>query len=369
MSETATISHRDPIERYEESARALFDAQRAGDRDALWRAKWMHPRFRNRGVDEVSASTLDLDDARLVVAREHAFESWGDLVAHVTAMGQGGDVADFERAVEAVIAGDAATLRDMLARDPSLARRRSTRRHHATLLHYVAANGVESSRQRTPPNAVEIATILLDAGAEPDALADMYDERCTTMSMLVSSSPPAEAGVQVPLIETLLDRGAALEGPGSKWQSSLVTALVFGFLDAARALVRRGAVADTLPAAAGLGDVEHVVRLLPTASAEERHGALALAAQLGQSDVVRLLLDSREDPDRYNPEGLHAHATPLHHAVWGGHDEVVRLLVERGARLDMQDTLYQGTPLDWAVYGGRETLAEYLRSAAAQRAP
>ena len=48
------------------------------------------------------------------------------------------------------------------------------REHAATLLHYTSANGVEGYRQKTPPNAVEITRALLQAGAQPDALADMY---------------------------------------------------------------------------------------------------------------------------------------------------------------------------------------------------
>ena len=56
-----------------------------------------------------------------------------------------------------------------------LARARSARVHHATLLHYVAANGVEDFRQQSPPNAVTGARRLLEAGAEVDALADTYD--------------------------------------------------------------------------------------------------------------------------------------------------------------------------------------------------
>src|SRR5438876_11410307 len=106
-------------------------------------------------------------------------------------------------------------LRSMLRDDPQLVHARSARRHHATLLHYIAANGVEGVRQKTPPNAVEIARILLDAGAEPDALADMYDNKCTTMSMLVSSANPHIAGLQGALAETLLDLGSELVGPGS----------------------------------------------------------------------------------------------------------------------------------------------------------
>jgi len=81
----------------------------------------------------------------------------------------------------------------------------------------------------------------------------------------------------------------------------------------------------------------------------------------GQARVVRLLLDTGVDPDRYNPEGHHAHSTPLHQAVWGNHFDVVQVLVERGARLDLRDRIYDGTPLDWAVYGERSEIAEYLR--------
>ena len=89
-----------------------------------------------------------------------------------------------------------ATLEHLIARNPRLVHARSTRDHRATLLHYVAANGHEGFRQRTPKNAVAIARILLEAGAEPDALAEMYDHQCTTMEMLVSSVHPHAAGVQ-----------------------------------------------------------------------------------------------------------------------------------------------------------------------------
>jgi len=81
---------------------------------------------------------------------------------------------------------------------------------------------------------------------------------------------------------------------------------------------------------------------------------------------VRLLLDAGEDANRYNPDGFHSHATPLHHAALAGHAEVVRLLVERGARLDIADTIYDGTPLDWAIHGEQAAVAEYLRREAAR---
>ena len=264
--------------------------------------------------------------------------------------------------MEAVIAGDLDTLRPLLREHPELVHARSARPHRATLLHYIAANGVEDDRQKTPPNAVEVALTLLEAGSEVDALADMYGGQYATMSMLVSSYHPAKAGLQVALAETLLDFGASIEGTGDgPWQSPLMTALAFGYGDTAEALARRGARVDTLPAAAGLGRLAEATRLLPAADAESRHRALALAAQHGQVDIVRLLLDAGEDPNRYNPKGNHAHSTPLHQAVLAGHDAVVRVLVERGASLDIEDTLHHGTPLGWAMYAGQKEIEAYLR--------
>jgi ankyrin repeat protein len=182
------------------------------------------------------------------------------------------------------------------------------------------------------------------------------------MSMLVSSSHPARVGLQAALAETLLDYGAVFVGPGSNWQSALMTALEFGYLDTAKALARRGAPVDNLAAAAGLGRHDDAICLLPASDKRSRHIALALAAQHGHADVVRLLLDAGEDPNRLNPDGCHPHSTPLHQAALSNHKEVVQLLVERGARLDIRDTIYHGTPLGWALHGGRTEIAEYLRA-------
>jgi hypothetical protein len=290
------------LEQYQRQADALFDAVKSGDEAAAWRFKWLHPRFRGKSVTDVRAATLDVTDAQVVVAHEYGFENWADLAQFTDAVSRDGPVERFEAAVEAVISGDVSALRSMLRENPGLVRARSTRRHHATLLHYVGANGVEGGRQKIPVIAVEVAKILLDAGAEVDALADMYDNKCTTMSMLVSSCHPAKAGLQAALAETLLDHGAALDGPGSAWQSALMTALAFGYLSTAEALARRSGSVNSLAAAAGLGRLDDTARLLPLADSQSRHIALALAAQHGHTEVVRMLLDAGEDACLASPE-------------------------------------------------------------------
>jgi ankyrin repeat protein len=134
--------------------------------------------------------------------------------------------------------------------------------------------------------------------------------------------------------------------------------------DAAKALVRRGAPVQSLAAAAGLGHLDDVKRMLPAAAPQDRHRALALAAQSGHPDVVAVLIDAGEDPNRFNPPGTHAHTPPLHQAIAAGHLDVVKMLIDRGARLDIKDTLHGGTPLGWAEYCDQPVIADYLRSRA-----
>jgi len=226
--------------------------------------------------------------------------------------------------------------------------------HGATLLHYVAANGVEGYRQRSPGNAVDVATMLLDAGADVNALAQMYGGDCATLSMLISSAPPADTGVQVPLVHLLLDRGALIDGVDeSDWRSPVRTALLFGFVDAAAAVVSRGARMDSLEIAAGLGQMAMVRELLPTAAATVLQSALALAAHNDRVEIVALLLAAGADPNVFNPKGMHEHATPLHGACGSGYVRLAALLLSCGARTDIRDTLWDSTARDWAEHGAQ----------------
>jgi hypothetical protein len=166
-----------------------------------------------------------------------------------------------------------------------------------------------------------------------------------------------ECGLQRDLIELLCDYGANPDG-------AMDAALGHGEFAAVEALVARGARVG-LRLAAATGRLEAARHLLAGASADDRHYALAWAAQYGHADVVRLLLDAGEAPDRFNPPGAHAHSTPLHQAAWAGHAETVRLLLARGARPDIRDRQWHGTPAEWADHAGRVDVAALLRAAAA----
>ena len=70
------------------------------------------------------------------------------------------------------------------------------------------------------------------------------------------------------------------------------------------------------------------------------------------------------DANTVSPD-LYSHATALHHAVHSGSLDAVQVLVDAGARLDVKDTAYGGTPLGWAEYSGKkhpyDEIAAYLR--------
>jgi ankyrin repeat protein len=213
-----------------------------------------------------------------------------------------------------------------------------------TLLEFVAENPVR--RGTLPANIVDVTRVILDAGPSQSA----EDE---TLMLVSTGSVARECRLQLPLIDLLCDYGA---DPNSAVQA---TAL-HGEFEAMNALIRRGARID-LPVASALGRIEDARRLLAGANMEDRHLALTLAADFGHVEIVRLLLDAGEDPNRYNPVGGHSHTTPLHQAAGRGHDEVVRLLVERGARLDLKDILWLATPADWARHEGRTEIEAYIR--------
>lgn len=261
----------------------------------------------------------------------------------------------FEEAADAIVNGDAAILRGLLHSDPGLIRVRSVRDHRATLLCYVGANGVEDFRQKTPPNIVEIARILIDAGAEIDALADIYG-KSTAFGLAATSVHPVHAGVQIPLLETLLEAGAAIDGPAGA--PAIIACLHNGRGEAAEFLAARGAPLN-LESAAGVGDLEAVASffapdgtLQPPATPSQLADGFTWACEYGRVEVVKFLLEHGVDlRAKSRPHGQ----TPLHWAAFGGHPDIVRLLLARHAPTDVKDDPHQQTPLGWALYA-RENL-------------
>ena len=358
------------LEDYKKEAKGLVHAFKSCDPKAMHLIKRYHPKLAGRADTndrnhvteaEVRKIKLSLADAQTIIARAHQFESWAQFAKHIKALNQkGSPVWQFETAVEAIVAGDAPTLKRLLRDNPDLIRARSTREHHATLLHYVGANAVEGYNQKTPKNAVEIAKILLQAGAEVDAdlgygpvMRRKHPERMgsTTLGMVATSCHPAEAGVQIELLKILLDAGASINGIPGKWD--IVTAALHnGRGHAAEFLARRGARLD-LESAAGTGQLEAVKSFFkktgglraPATNTQLELGFM-WACEYGHSRVVAFLLQKGVDVAAM-PHG----ETGLHWASYGGHAKIVKQLLKRKPPLNVKDRRFDGTPLGWALYG------------------
>jgi len=371
---------------YEELAEDFLSAYSSGEPEALRRiADYYNPdhpltlemlragaqRRLGKLLDsELAPNDLALAHAQLLVAHSHGFESWQALVSHIDAINtENSPTSQFEFAADAVINGDVATLELLLRKNPELIRTRASREHGAALLHYVAANGVEDFRQRTPTNAVDVANLLLDAGAEVDAdlayglspsLRARYPERVgsTTLGLVATSIHPVHAGVQIALMETLLDAGAALDGIKEGW-GFVNSCLANGRPAAAQFLAGRGALLD-LEGAAGVGRLDLVRSffnedgsLKPPATKAQMESGFMWACEYGHTRVVEFILERGLDVGT-QVGGM----TGLHWAMVGGRVETTRSLLERKAPLETQNS-YGGTVLGCAIWAVGNTDLAY----------
>jgi Ankyrin repeats (3 copies) len=376
------------LDQYRKLAKDLVKACKSGDASAVraWTVDWLNAlatrlhdsdRFRNPAeidrrasdVEQFARTTLSgrhdrpncaLADAQFVIARAHGFVSWPVFAAHLESLARSSSpVSAFEAAVRSIITGDRSTLERLLREDPGLVRARSTREHRATLLHYVSANGVEGYRQVSPNNIAEITRMLLDAGAEVDAGANVYgSSRCTALGLVATSAPPDAAGVQLEVIDVLLDHGARtdLRGLAGRNHPLIHACLANGQPEAAAHLARRGAPLD-FAGVAGLGRVD-VMR--ESFDAELRPGqtvtpatmaeAFWMASGYGHAAAAQVLLDHGVDVDMELKGHGDGH-TALHAAAYYGHPDVVSLLLQHGARVDVIDKTWKTPPLVWALTG------------------
>ena len=343
-------------------AKDLRKAHAARNAEAAQRLREFHPRFSRATDAEIFDTHLSLGDAQLAIARESGFPSWARLKRHIEKptlsdhlnLPHHERIEDptFRRGVDLLDAGDVAGLRAHLNQHPNLVRQRVAFEggnyfRNPTLVEFAAENPVR--RGKLPDTILDVVKVILSAGVEPSALNE-------TMMLVSTGCVPRVCRVQVPFIDLLYEHGA---DPNS----AVRAAALHHELESVNALIKCGAQID-FPVAAALGGIEEARRLLPVASSEDRHLALSLASDFGDVEIVRLLLDAGEDPNRYNPVGGHSHTTPLHQAAGAGHEDVVQLLVTRGARLDMKDVLWHATPEGWAKHAGQTAIEAYLHAEA-----
>jgi ankyrin repeat protein/catechol 2,3-dioxygenase-like lactoylglutathione lyase family enzyme len=224
-----------------------------------------------------------LADALLAVAQDHGFPSWRALKAEIER--RRGDLTS--RWFEAVRRCDADTVRTLLREDRSLVQARESR-HDATALHVAAA-----------ANNVQLARMLLDAGADPNDTGD--DEHIGVIGWATFFAQPGD--VRRDVVSLLVERGARYH---------IFSAIALGDLDVIRTLVEQHP--ETLDA-----------RLSP-----RHHGQTALhfAIARGRADILDLLIELDADLDATDHNGQ----TAVEFARLRGNRQAAERLLDAGAR-------------------------------------
>ena len=248
----------------------------------------------------------------------------------------------FRAAVDAIHVGDAAALATLLDAEPRLLRerivgaevyRRVSRRGYFTdpkLFWFVANN--PTLVERMPATILDVARVMIDRGVDA---ADLD----YALELTMTSSVAREQGQQLPLMHVLLAAGAR------PTRAAIVMAAGHRELGALRALLDGGQPMSA-PIAAALGAEEQLRERLRTVGREDVQTAFGLAVINRHVEAVRLALDAGADVNAWLP--VHTHITALHQATSDDDVALIRLLLERGARTDQSDALWDGTALDWA---------------------
>ncbi|MFN7971162.1 MAG: ankyrin repeat domain-containing protein [Acidobacteriota bacterium] len=266
-----------------------------------------------RGADPAQLSAFPPARALLIAA----FSGEMDFVARLLAIAPDGDV--YARAA----LGDSARVRAHLLKDAGLARARDA--GGLTALQCAAASraGVESPA--TARKLLEVARLLLDAGADPNA-------RTRSWSHEVDVAYFAASTRNAPMLRLLLERGADATAalPSAAWNDTALAAIT----------------------------LEHGARI-----DRATDGGKPLLNQLvrwGQIAPALWLVAQGASPDRPDDRGW----TAVHQAASRGNARMLAALLDAGGDAAKKDREGK-TPVDVARAGGKQAmLAVFARSSA-----
>ena len=260
----------------------------------------------------------------------------------------------FREAVSAIDAGDVADLKRLLAARPELVRERLAVPgawlrdsvgaaldgffQRPYLLWFVAEDPVRNGK--LPRNIATVARTII-AAAQREGVETLQEQLDYALRLVCWSWIARDCGVQIELIDVLIDAGTLPNGADA--------AIYNGNFAAAEHLLKRGAPL-TLTTALSLGRWGDVERLARAATLDEKQDAFVQAAMKGKAEALRRMLALGMNPTTVSAQ-TQSHASALHHAVWSGSLDAVKVLVEAGADLNRRDTIYDGTPLGWARHG------------------
>lgn len=361
-----SLPARPSLEQLRKQAKELLKAYRADDPAAVARFQTQHP-------TAIAEKGLALADAQFVLAREYRFPSWAKLKHHVESLQR---PADFDEPLwgrdtwpflAAVYRGDEAAVRQMLARDPSLARAEYA---YLQPLHYAVRGG-----------RIGMVRLLLDAGADPlaEGWSGKFGDEIRDDTPLTRARD-RELGEIVTLLEQATGdkpRSISMERkapstPERELEDEMMQICHRGEIEAALEMIdRHPGIAQ-----AGLYEAVHqnhseLVRILLERGAQATtpwrwacwYTPLMHSLRYSQPryDIAQLLVDHGVDPNETNGMGM----TALHIIAGQGTVDAARWLLDRGADIHARDREFDSTPLAWAARAGREDMARFLISRSA----
>jgi ankyrin repeat protein len=195
---------------------------------------------------------------------------------------------------------------------------------------------------------IALAALPISAASESEIIDAAKTGNLDKVTMLLRDKPELvkdtdEAGKTAlhfaqnkQIAAVLLQSGAELECKTKKGATPLFGAVFNKHFDVVGFLVSKGA------------DVN--------AKGDQNFTPLHLAARYADKEIVRLLLDNCSD---VNAQALKGGGTPLSQAVPQGDLEIIKLLWEHGAKIDLGD-VYGATPLHVAAFAGKKEIAQFL---------
>ncbi|HEY3457077.1 MAG TPA: ankyrin repeat domain-containing protein [Bryobacteraceae bacterium] len=187
--------------------------------------------------------------------------------------------------------------------------------------------------------------LLLEAGADPNELNHRGE---TALHWAVWR------GRSAAIVAALLDAGADIDARRPDGRTAYALALRSGQTETAALLARRGANTEVSALDRFLGrcatvdaaDLSKVLEDAPENPAEYEHLLPEFAAS-HQTEAVRGLLAAGVP---VNARGEHG-GTALHWACWKGYADLVKLLVDAGASLTIEDHSFHAPPSGWFTHG------------------
>ena len=287
-------------------------------------------------------------------------------------------MADLHEAAEA---GDLAAAKALVEADPYQVAKageyRRTPLHlaaragHAALVQLLLGHSADANRRdygggtalhaAAEAGRLEAARALMAHGAR----LDLLDEAGET------PLHRAARGGHDEVVELLLEGGADPDPMGDHGGGPLHAAAAAGQLGAARRLLAHGALANLqsnasdrrltpMHEAERAGHAELAALLRRHGGGDPARGAIPIhrAAEMGYADRVELLLG--KEPKLVSSRDFLHRRTPLHWAAAGGHEAIVRRLIELGADREARDKRDKA-PAELASAAGFDVVAAMLR--------